>query len=501
MPESTCLHIQDRESGPIRVVELPWISVRIGRAAYCEVRLPDDQRRRGSLPPHAQGTRPGASIPAAGPGLILFEGRPLRAPVPCPSTSRSASGPYCLTLRHDVAAEPDWEMYPASAPSGQLVRGRSAVGPGSTRRRRLRPHLPGRALAHAPAAPVPRRRHAESAPTPDRWRARWKAAEAHFKARDARLGAGSPTRCVFHSRRMPRENPIRPVSRPRRRPRRRSSRRPRPGADAGHPRIEPTWRCPVRNLTARRRASVRRYGRSPRPRARTADHEAIDAPAGREFPRCPTPSGRTGRRRRSRARSERRRRADLARASDDGSTVVGDRRARHRFASRRRVRRASVLSDAAVERDSASPADASSQPKPPGRSPSRGEPAPTDEPAPRTRPAESGAAAPGAGRLSTAGRAASAAQPADRSRARGQTRSRRANASAADAGPSPRRRFRPDDESADVRRSASGGRRAGPGDRNAVGPGHPGESPQQPRPAAGRRATPQGQSGGPDGAA
>ena len=39
MPESTCLHIQDHESGPIRVVDIPWISVRIGRAAFCEVRL------------------------------------------------------------------------------------------------------------------------------------------------------------------------------------------------------------------------------------------------------------------------------------------------------------------------------------------------------------------------------------------------------------------------------------------------------------------------------
>ena len=39
MTESTCLHIQDHESGPIRVVELPWISVRIGRASHCEVRL------------------------------------------------------------------------------------------------------------------------------------------------------------------------------------------------------------------------------------------------------------------------------------------------------------------------------------------------------------------------------------------------------------------------------------------------------------------------------
>jgi hypothetical protein len=42
MAESTCLHIQDHESGPIRVVDIPWISVRIGRAAFCEVRLSSD---------------------------------------------------------------------------------------------------------------------------------------------------------------------------------------------------------------------------------------------------------------------------------------------------------------------------------------------------------------------------------------------------------------------------------------------------------------------------
>ena len=65
MPESTCLHIQDRESGPIRVVELPWISVRIGRAAYCEVRLPDHdlaEKPAGS----SGGGGPGASCPSAG---------------------------------------------------------------------------------------------------------------------------------------------------------------------------------------------------------------------------------------------------------------------------------------------------------------------------------------------------------------------------------------------------------------------------------------------------
>ena len=39
MPDTSCLHIQDQGTGPIRVVDIPWISVRIGRAAYCEVRL------------------------------------------------------------------------------------------------------------------------------------------------------------------------------------------------------------------------------------------------------------------------------------------------------------------------------------------------------------------------------------------------------------------------------------------------------------------------------
>ncbi len=87
MPESTCLHIQDRESGPIRVVEMPWISVRIGRAAYCEVRLPEHDladdvacwlNRRG---------KSWHLVPVATGSPVLLEGRPLMAPVCCPSTS------------------------------------------------------------------------------------------------------------------------------------------------------------------------------------------------------------------------------------------------------------------------------------------------------------------------------------------------------------------------------------------------------------------------------
>src|SRR5262249_3595780 len=102
MPESTCLHIQDRESGPIRGVELPWISVRIGRAAYCEVRLPDTQIAEEAC----RLTRKGRTwnlIPSSVAGLILLEGRPLNGPCPLPFDVPFRLGAYCLTLRHDVA--------------------------------------------------------------------------------------------------------------------------------------------------------------------------------------------------------------------------------------------------------------------------------------------------------------------------------------------------------------------------------------------------------------
>ena len=55
MPDTACLHIQARDSDPIRVVELTGTPVRIGRASYCEVRLAEPDladeecrlRRRG----------------------------------------------------------------------------------------------------------------------------------------------------------------------------------------------------------------------------------------------------------------------------------------------------------------------------------------------------------------------------------------------------------------------------------------------------------------------
>ncbi len=236
MSESTCLHIQDRESGPIRVVELPWISVRIGRAAYCEVCLPDEKlgdeacrlTRRGRI---------WSLVPGPGQQLILFEGRPLTGPCPVPFDVPFRIGPYCLTLRHDVAAEPDWEMYPASAPSGQLeASGTSDVGPEWTADLEPAANLPG-------AAPNPPEEAAAKRGDPDRWRARWKAAEAHFKTRNTRIGADDQRGSYPSQTGVPRDS-ARPVSRPASMDAPPTETRPRPAPSPVAPRFEPTWSVP-----------------------------------------------------------------------------------------------------------------------------------------------------------------------------------------------------------------------------------------------------------------
>ena len=88
MPESTCLHIQDRESGPIRVVELPWISVRIGRAAFCEVRLPEYDLADEACRLYAAG-RSWHLVPVGLRSPVLVEGRPVDGAFQLRSTCRS----------------------------------------------------------------------------------------------------------------------------------------------------------------------------------------------------------------------------------------------------------------------------------------------------------------------------------------------------------------------------------------------------------------------------
>ncbi len=238
MPESTCLHIQDRESGPIRVVELPWISVRIGRAAYCEVRLPDADVGQEVCRLTRRG-RTWSLIPSTGQGPILLEGRPLEGACPLPFDVPFRLGPYCLTLRRDVAAEPDWELYPASAPPEE---GPSS-GPAEP--------VPAAAVEAEPAVagdtgtsservsgPTPRKN-----PDPDRWRARWKAAEAHLRSRAASLDAGG-RRSPYSTQpdRARNTEPSPSVTPPMTPPT--VGHAPRPSPAPSTPLIEPAWAAP-----------------------------------------------------------------------------------------------------------------------------------------------------------------------------------------------------------------------------------------------------------------
>ena len=110
MPESICLHIQDRESGPIRVVEIPWVSVRIGCAAYCEVRLADLELAAEACRLQRCG-RTWHLVPLGPKGSILVQDRPIEGPYPLPFDVPFRVGSICFTLRQNRSSEPDWEMY------------------------------------------------------------------------------------------------------------------------------------------------------------------------------------------------------------------------------------------------------------------------------------------------------------------------------------------------------------------------------------------------------
>jgi tetratricopeptide (TPR) repeat protein/pSer/pThr/pTyr-binding forkhead associated (FHA) protein len=98
MPESACLHIQARDADPIRVVEIPGASVRIGRASYCEVRLPEPEvadeecllRRRG---------RTWHLVPVGRTGLVMIDDHPVERPRPIPFGMPFRVGDHQLTLQ------------------------------------------------------------------------------------------------------------------------------------------------------------------------------------------------------------------------------------------------------------------------------------------------------------------------------------------------------------------------------------------------------------------
>ena len=223
MTKSTCLHIQDRESGPIRVVELPWISVRIGRAAYCEVRLagldlPDEVcrlQRRGLT---------WRLLPTGGDCPIFMNSQRLGGVCALPFNVPFRAGPYCFTLHQDRSAQPDWHMYAGPAPLREDVVERpplaelepdpitvpeSLVLPTVTHCRIAAPPLvtdTARLRRNSIKPPVtdkrPEPKHYGSPPLDcyEQWDVRWKALNAKVSARaESRLKAPEFSRPVYRS--------------------------------------------------------------------------------------------------------------------------------------------------------------------------------------------------------------------------------------------------------------------------------------------------------------
>jgi hypothetical protein len=208
MPESTCLHIQDHESGPIRVVEIPWISVRIGRAAFCEVRLIADGLADEACRLYRRG-RSWHLVPVAGEKKteITLEGKSIGASCPLPFDRPFRIGNFWLTLRQDRAADPDWEMYPGAAPTrvrwSRPAFEEFAPGPKLAERADLiveprvtvEPALKPEWRPHEPAAGgTTGGEHATTARVKQQWETRWRAAGAEVKARAQRSPAPSEPR-------------------------------------------------------------------------------------------------------------------------------------------------------------------------------------------------------------------------------------------------------------------------------------------------------------------
>ena len=119
MPASTYLHIQDQESNLIRVVELlPWILVRIGRAVFCEIRIPDITVAEEACRLQRRGLD-WFLVPVGAKGSIFIEDRLVEGSCPLTVDVRVRIGNYSLTLRQATSSDPGWGMsysFPVSGP-------------------------------------------------------------------------------------------------------------------------------------------------------------------------------------------------------------------------------------------------------------------------------------------------------------------------------------------------------------------------------------------------
>jgi tetratricopeptide (TPR) repeat protein len=200
MPESTCLHIQDHESAPIRVVDVPWISVRVGRAAFCEVRLAANDLADEACRLYRRG-RLWHLVPVGGDpkSEILLEGRRVDASCLLPFNVPFRIGEFCLTLRQDRTVDPDWGLYPGTVPDrpkkSTVVFERGPFGRDRTEPADLvvepqaivePPFKPEWRPQGMPTVSAPGADYSAGASVKDRWETRWRVAGAELKARSQR---------------------------------------------------------------------------------------------------------------------------------------------------------------------------------------------------------------------------------------------------------------------------------------------------------------------------
>lgn len=115
MPETACLHIQARDSDPVRVVEIPGTSVRIGRASFCEVRLAEPDLAEEECRLRRKGGQ-WQLVPSRGSGFVWIDGRSVEETCALPFDVPFRVGEHWLTLRPNGSA-PSWGSYQVPTPA------------------------------------------------------------------------------------------------------------------------------------------------------------------------------------------------------------------------------------------------------------------------------------------------------------------------------------------------------------------------------------------------
>lgn len=193
MSNSTCLYIQTNAAAPTRVIDVPWFSMRIGRARFCEVRLDEPGVPEVACRLQRRG-RDWQLIPSGPSGSITLRDEAVDAPCLLQLDEPFAIGSVVLTLRLNQSAE--WD--PAA---GQPVLNTERW---SSQKREPRPSLKGRDVEPDRARPMDQsyldviRKSAQSLttqvdppgrevavrPADNSWKARWSAASAYLRAVD-----------------------------------------------------------------------------------------------------------------------------------------------------------------------------------------------------------------------------------------------------------------------------------------------------------------------------